>query len=325
MNPNLGTFLSLDPFEGLIQRPMSLNGYSWVEGNPISNTDATGMSCQCDQLAINGLVNAYQECLLDMQTINDLNPNAHCSSIDTDGRIAYGCEYNRTSALAYALEWGIDAYHEATPGFDINAGTDCTNFVSQVLFAGGFMLTDNWNYTSNGTDIQSKTPSWSGVNWNMAWLTGNAYPRNVITDIFPLARISQFDPIRINDIESVTSRGESMSELKIGDVIAYEVPAYGDFRYEHQAIVIGWGCPYNHITNENRCIDGRLSDTYVNTYSEGLVPWIVDHGLTSYADEVPSRQRPYNHHRSYFENNVDVIIHSISIPDIFDIERVILA
>lgn len=31
--PNLGVFPSLDPFEGTTQRPMSLNGYSWVEGN----------------------------------------------------------------------------------------------------------------------------------------------------------------------------------------------------------------------------------------------------------------------------------------------------
>lgn len=31
--PGLGTFTALDPFEGTAGRPMSLNGYSWVEGN----------------------------------------------------------------------------------------------------------------------------------------------------------------------------------------------------------------------------------------------------------------------------------------------------
>jgi RHS repeat-associated protein len=42
--PNAGIFTTLDPFEGLHQRPMSLNGYSWVEGNPIMNTDPSGTS-----------------------------------------------------------------------------------------------------------------------------------------------------------------------------------------------------------------------------------------------------------------------------------------
>jgi len=41
-NPTLGIFTALDPFEGTAQRPMSLNGYSWVEGNPVMNVDPRG-------------------------------------------------------------------------------------------------------------------------------------------------------------------------------------------------------------------------------------------------------------------------------------------
>ena len=40
--PGLGVFPSLDPFEGMAYRPMSLNGYSWVEGNPVMMTDPYG-------------------------------------------------------------------------------------------------------------------------------------------------------------------------------------------------------------------------------------------------------------------------------------------
>ena len=40
--PALGIFPSLDPFEGLHDRPMSLNGYSWVEGNVPNRVDNTG-------------------------------------------------------------------------------------------------------------------------------------------------------------------------------------------------------------------------------------------------------------------------------------------
>ena len=39
-SPPLGIFTALDPFEGMAVRPMSLNGYLYVEGNPIM--DAVG-------------------------------------------------------------------------------------------------------------------------------------------------------------------------------------------------------------------------------------------------------------------------------------------
>lgn len=42
-NPALGVFPSLDPFEGKTCDPMSLNGYSFVTGNPINMVDPSGM------------------------------------------------------------------------------------------------------------------------------------------------------------------------------------------------------------------------------------------------------------------------------------------
>lgn len=35
-SPSIGAFASIDPFEGVAYEPMSLNGYGYVEGNPIS-------------------------------------------------------------------------------------------------------------------------------------------------------------------------------------------------------------------------------------------------------------------------------------------------
>jgi RHS repeat-associated protein len=46
MNPNIGGFLSLDPFEGVHNRPMSLNGYAWVEGNVPNMIDPSGEFAQ---------------------------------------------------------------------------------------------------------------------------------------------------------------------------------------------------------------------------------------------------------------------------------------
>lgn len=42
LKPALGMFTSLDPFEGMAGRPMSLNGYSWVEGNVPNAVDPSG-------------------------------------------------------------------------------------------------------------------------------------------------------------------------------------------------------------------------------------------------------------------------------------------
>jgi RHS repeat-associated protein len=41
-SPTIGTFTGLDPFEGYEDEPLSLNGYSYVHGNPINLTDASG-------------------------------------------------------------------------------------------------------------------------------------------------------------------------------------------------------------------------------------------------------------------------------------------
>jgi len=43
--PANGTFTSRDPFEGTMSRPMSRNGYSWVEGRVADDRDPSGMIC----------------------------------------------------------------------------------------------------------------------------------------------------------------------------------------------------------------------------------------------------------------------------------------
>ncbi len=49
-DPSIGVFNSLDPFEGLVARPMSLNGYSWVEGNVPNMVDPSGLTINWSNL-----------------------------------------------------------------------------------------------------------------------------------------------------------------------------------------------------------------------------------------------------------------------------------
>ena len=54
-NPSMGTFNALDPFEGYVDLPMSINGYSYVHGNPVNLTDPSGMIAQFLVGALGGL------------------------------------------------------------------------------------------------------------------------------------------------------------------------------------------------------------------------------------------------------------------------------
>lgn len=79
--------------------------------------------------------------------------------------------YDRDRALTYAREWAMSRnplFIDYT-GF----GGDCTNFVSQCLFAGScrmnFTPVFGWYYL----DADSRTASWTGVQYFYNFLTSN--------------------------------------------------------------------------------------------------------------------------------------------------------
>lgn len=81
-------------------------------------------------------------------------------------------EYNRVKAVDYALRW---AYSRNPRFYDFeDIGGDCTNFVSQCLYAGcGVMnfsgFADGWYYI-NGND---RSASWTGVQYLRRFLLTN--------------------------------------------------------------------------------------------------------------------------------------------------------
>ena len=70
-------------------------------------------------------------------------------------------EYNRRAAVDYANRWALSrnpAFYDYT-----GIGGDCTNFASQVVYAGCGVM----NYTPDTgwyyIDANNKSPSWTGV------------------------------------------------------------------------------------------------------------------------------------------------------------------
>ena len=51
--------------------------------------------------------------------------------------------YNRAAAVAYADQWTSNTQNLRNPNYPTSWGNDCTNFASQVLYAGGYPVRGN--------------------------------------------------------------------------------------------------------------------------------------------------------------------------------------
>ena len=127
-------------------------------------------------------------------------------------------EYNRARAVEYARRWALSR----NPLFTNFAGRggDCTNFVSQCLFAGtgvmNFTKTFGWYYISP----EDRAPAWSGVDELYNFLVGLPDFSMVNGGIGPFA---------------VEAR--SASEVAVGDVVQL-MNAEGE--YYHTLIITGF-------------------------------------------------------------------------------------
>ncbi len=80
--------------------------------------------------------------------------------------------YDRKKAVEYAIKWALKRNSEYY-NYD-NIGGDCTNFISQCLFAGKRQM----NYRGYGwyyKNANVKSPSWTGVQALYDFLISNKY------------------------------------------------------------------------------------------------------------------------------------------------------
>lgn len=79
--------------------------------------------------------------------------------------------YNRSKAVEYAHQW---AYKRNPKYLDFSKlGGDCTNFASQVIYAGSGAMNYTPIYGWYYIDSYNRTASWTGVNYLYNFLTGN--------------------------------------------------------------------------------------------------------------------------------------------------------
>ena len=129
--------------------------------------------------------------------------------------------YDRLRAVQYAERWW-NTFNPNYPQFT----DDCTNFISQCLYAGGIPMWGKPN-RSKGWWIEGKS------NWSYSWTVANAF-------------------MLMLKAASWTKEVKDPSQLMLGDIICYDFE--GDGRFNHNTIVTGkdeYGYPLvnAHTTN----------------------------------------------------------------------------
>lgn len=121
--------------------------------------------------------------------------------------------YNREKAVEYAHKW---AFGRNPMYFDFeNLGGDCTNFASQVIYAGcptmNYTPVTGWYYI----DLNNRAPAWTGVNELYRFLTTNQ-------SVGPKA----FETI--------------LSDVEIGDIIQLDFNI-NTHTFDHSPVVVNVG------------------------------------------------------------------------------------
>jgi hypothetical protein len=139
------------------------------------------------------------------KTDGEMEPPRLEREMPVDERISY--EYNRARAVRYAEIWW-NSYNPAFPKFDV----DCTNFVSQCLYAGGAPM----------TGYPNRAKGWwcKNNNWSYSWAVANSFRWYLSGSRVGLQAVEVSSP----------------EQLMAGDVICYDFQGNG--RFDHSTIVV---------------------------------------------------------------------------------------
>lgn len=111
-------------------------------------------------------------------------------------------KYDRQKVYEYARKWAYDR-NPKYYNYDLIGG-DCTNFISQCIFAGfnqmNYDRNNGWYYI----DGNNKSPSWTGVEFLYNFLISN-------TGNGPSGKVTTIDKLEVGDIIQLNLDGDKFS------------------------------------------------------------------------------------------------------------------
>ncbi|QZY56342.1 amidase domain-containing protein [Crassaminicella profunda] len=109
-------------------------------------------------------------------------------------------EYDREKAVTYACEWA-QRRNPIYTDFE-EMGGDCTNFVSQVIYAGGCPM----NYKRYGwfyKNINDRAPAWTSVEYFYKFIVNNE-------DTGPIGEETDLQDIEIGDVVQINFQEDNV-------------------------------------------------------------------------------------------------------------------
>lgn len=164
--------------------------------------------------------------------------------------------YNREKAREYALKWAITA-NKAYYNY-INDGGDCTNFVSQVLRAGGLEFVGS---KENATSIKSWFYYSSNLpNRSSTWTAANPFNLHFGKEY---KRAYNYREYKIED--ALNNWDDIYSSIYIGDIVQYSRP--NNIAFHSQAIT--------DLIDNKTIYFSQHSNTIENFYKNGNLKYYL--------------------------------------------------
>ena len=197
------------------------------------------------------LISVFFQSLIKITSAEDKSNSCNSEFSDVENS-----NYNREKAREYALKWATSSNKEYYNY--INDGGDCTNFVSQVLRAGGLEFVGSkenatsiksWFYYSS--NLPNRTSTWTAANpFNLHF--GKEYKRAY-----------KYREYKIED--ALKNWDEIYSTIYIGDIVQYSRP--NNIAFHSQAIT--------DVLDKKTIYFSQHSNTIENFYKDGNLQYYL--------------------------------------------------